>query len=1032
MKDKNVKFAKELCFNAILEDAESLLKIGCVEYQVTKDDLLIRVSKDRFSQVKIVSEETFILSELLTSYGRTLLRIDMLDEEYITFTVLEFSDSVIYDNDNPFRIVVDQALAADLRSFNITAERAIKEIRKQIIIKGDMNYCFSYARGNDTRDLEIIGEQYTFVITETPQHYLHITQMRRRTNKSRIDFPVVLIKGTIEVVDELTDRAMLTKRADEQYSKLVSSDTEFIELWNIYNELELESIKQQAQEMGYLKYKSFRYANGSIVFSLDGGYTRREFCVDNMYYVAIANINPEAPMDYNYRMATIIGTEINYNCINASEFCIKEDMDTTRVIPSKGYLLPSVSGSAVQSKRRKQAQLSILSNKCQLPGLKNIIQGGAQVGAIGRHVQPVSYNLEKEIFGKKEMHFTEKQKKALNAAINTPDIAIIQGPPGTGKTTIIKGIVKRIDELWESKAKILITSTQHDAVDNAVEEINYGGVPVNRVAIRKGKDAENWLIYDWIDNMVDSCENWIEQNGGTERSIIRNIFEKLIQVEENKEFKDKYNYLNQVFDLIQSLNIKQETNSCLLKVLSELGVKCSADIYEEDTQLHDLIRGQRLNKEAYLDDGIAQLKQLERYLKFDSNIEFEIPSFWSKLKRITKDCPELETYLLTLQKNCDTLEELCLCGDSVNDELLLKDIQDLVEDIRMELVSRGEDNSTLLGNLIWEFKQQLTNTNNVERLIKAYSKINAATCQQAANPFLSKSMNGFNEVYDYVIVDEAARSNPLDLLIPMAMGKKIILVGDHKQLPHMVERDIVQAVSNKSLGKNVESVLEESLFMRLNESVSKEDKKNGVIRTAMLNEQYRMHPDICELVNVFYDGKLETMCKAEDKAHNLNLYNNKAVVWIDLPLSDKFPAEIKRQSVSRKCEVDKIQEELSKILVQNTDYTIGLITFYSAQAQLLNDMVQTTFPGEVYRIQVGTVDAFQGKEFDIVLLSVVRANEESDMRRRVGFLDNANRLCVAFSRAKRLLIAVGDTRTVAWDGKKEYVKALHEMYKKSQ
>lgn len=54
------------------------------------------------------------------------------------------------------------------------------------------------------------------------------------------------------------------------------------------------------------------------------------------------------------------------------------------------------------------------------------------------------------------------------------------------------------------------------------------------------------------------------------------------------------------------------------------------------------------------------------------------------------------------------------------------------------------------------------------------------------------------------------------------------------------------------------------------------------------------------------------------------------------------------------------------------------------------------------------------------------------MKKRVGFLNNDNRLCVAFSRAKRLLVAVGDSKTVAFDGEKEYIKALHEMYKKCQ
>ena len=98
----------------------------------------------------------------------------------------------------------------------------------------------------------------------------------------------------------------------------------------------------------------------------------------------------------------------------------------------------------------------------------------------------------------------------------------------------------------------------------------------------------------------------------------------------------------------------------------------------------------------------------------------------------------------------------------------------------------------------------------------------------------------------------------------------------------------------------------------------------------------------------------------------------------------------------------------------------------------MNDMVQRNFPGDVDRIRVGTVDAFQGKEFDVVFLSVVRSNREEEMRRRVGFLDNENRLCVAFSRAKRLLVAVGDASTVAYDGEREYVKPLNEMYKMCQ
>lgn len=1033
MKSKNIKFANEFCFTAVLDNAATQIHIGIVDFQIPKDDLLIKNDSGDFVRASISTEIDMVISELRGAYGRALLRADKIDRDYISFTLLEFSETEIYDEENPLRIVVDQALSVDLRSNNIPQEKAVEEIKRQLLVEETGRYCFAYSRNDGNETLELVGERYSFSITETPQHYLHIVQMRRRMNKNRIDFPVVLLSGAIEISDELTDRAILTARANEQYSQMISSDTEFIQLWNTYNDLEMESIKQQAEEMGYLEYKSFHYANGMIIFDLKGGYTRREFCQDNMYYVAIQSINKEHPMEYNFRSATVIGSEIDYDCVNSNQFRIKEDMDTTRVIPETGFLLPSVSGSAIQKKRRQQAERNIISNKCAMPGLKNIIQGGAQVGVSGRRFQPISGNLEKEIFEGGDLHFTEKQKSAIDAAINTPDIAIIQGPPGTGKTTVIRAIVKRIDEIENSRAKILITSTQHDAVDNAVEEINYGGVPVNRVSVRKGKDDDNLLIHDWIDKMILSCEKWLDETEGSDRGIVRELFEKLLKVEEAEDFQTQYQVLNECDELIQKLNLSPETISKFTMVMAELGATVKTNLTtEEENPLPSLIKSQRFTAEAYLDDGIIQLKQLEQYLKYESNLDFEIPSYWKKLRRITSDSPDLVNYLEQLKKDCERLEDLCPEMSSVNDELLQKDISDLIIAIRMGVVSKGEDRKTIVTNLIWEFKQELTNSNNVDAIIRAYSKINAATCQQSANPHLSASMAGFDEEYDYVIVDEAARSNPLDLLIPMSMGKKIILVGDHKQLPHMVERDVVEAVSKKTGNKKVEDVLEESLFMRLNDSVSSEDKKLGISRAAMLTEQYRMHPDICNLVNIFYDGNLETLCRREDKEHGLGLYGGKALAWIDMPLSDEFPAEERHQSVSRTCEVDRIQKELSAVLAKNTNYKIGIITFYSAQAKLLNDMVQRNFPGDVDRIRVGTVDAFQGKEFDVVFLSVVRSNREEEMRRRVGFLDNENRLCVAFSRAKRLLVAVGDASTVAYDGEREYVKPLNEMYKMCQ
>ena len=95
-----------------------------------------------------------------------------------------------------------------------------------------------------------------------------------------------------------------------------------------------------------------------------------------------------------------------------------------------------------------------------------------------------------------------------------------------------------------------------------------------------------------------------------------------------------------------------------------------------------------------------------------------------------------------------------------------------------------------------------------ETIVKKYSMTTAATCQTCLD-----LKNDSNQIFDLVIIDEAARANPLDLFIPMSMGKKIVLVGDHKQLPHMLEPDVMKIMDDPKFKDLPE--IEKSLFERL-------------------------------------------------------------------------------------------------------------------------------------------------------------------------------------------------------------------------
>ena len=125
-------------------------------------------------------------------------------------------------------------------------------------------------------------------------------------------------------------------------------------------------------------------------------------------------------------------------------------------------------------------------------------------------------------------------------------------------------------------------------------------------------------------------------------------------------------------------------------------------------------------------------------------------------------------------------------------------------------------------------------------------------------------------------------------------------------------------------------------------------------------------------------------------------------------------AETSGVSKSRWAEVEAIGKDVRHILDVAPDASIGIITFYSAQSQLIKRHLDSFLnEEEKNNIEVGTVDAFQGKEFDYVLLSCVRSNSPRDGKAPVvGFLEKPNRLCVAFSRSIRQLAVYGDAETL--------------------
>ncbi|MEH2237761.1 DEAD/DEAH box helicase [Nostoc sp.] len=294
---------------------------------------------------------------------------------------------------------------------------------------------------------------------------------------------------------------------------------------------------------------------------------------------------------------------------------------------------------------------------------------------------------------------------------------------------------------------------------------------------------------------------------------------------------------------------------------------------------------------------------------------------------------------------------------------------------------------------------------DLRRIYLDNANVVGITCVQAANYHFSQEFKYF----DVVIIDEVSKCTPPELLIPALKGKKLVMVGDHRQLPPMLDTKTLEEVSQEIGITNAElQLLQESLFKTQFEAANDSIKQ-------MLNTQYRMHPIIMGAINQFYDGKLECGILEPDtkRAHNLAgeiIQESQHLIWVHTPIEKQFLEERDGTSYFNTKEIYAIQPLCqqfesawsSKVANGEPKKQIAVITFYGAQLRKIDKCLQSEhFPS--LQITTGTVDRFQGMERPVVIVSMVRNNSRGD----VGFAKKPERVNVAFSRAQELLVIAG-------------------------
>jgi len=898
-----------------------------------------------------------------------------------------------------------------------------------------------------------------------------------RRNNQRM----MLLYAPISFVDA-TAASELHGAVRTTLSEAVAGSGSYLRVWQDYHKLERESVLRRARSFGWLDYRRCeRRRDGGWRFHLApvedlterlallGEWSRFELEAGDRPPALGQEEAEAAPRPRGPRVQRLSASIVDLNDHKGFVDLAGPDEDDEQPRPPKsGVLYLSTGGDEARLRRRERAEEALRTGNCPLPQLGLLMEGRpapaarrTRISVDGPKLKPVI----REVFG--EAGPTRRQIEAIEMALNTPDVCLIQGPPGTGKTKAITAIERCLavlaDEGVEPSHRILVSAAQHDAVENVVQRTEVFGLPAVKVGRRRrGSDTAVDPGQVFADERVEQLRAKVRVPPEAERlSQARNLVLACVRMRSLPS--EQATRIRELVAVLGDLLPPAQRDRAFERASSIERPATQGD--PEETELRiKAARGIRVDEGPFSDDGPIKariaLRRLDglltheerHFLERCADVEPEdVPSWLDEgrplrdalIDRLTEPAPKAEPRL-----------------DDDTQRLLLE----ILDTVDRRLAARRSGDEAVLSAYLHDLE---TDPQGVRKALEHYTVVLAATLQQAAGNEMRRvrGIDTGQTTFESVIVDEAARANPLDLFIPLSMARRrVVLVGDHRQLPHLlepdVERQLAEGVDQGTVEEQTLRAVQASLFERMWVLLRALEQKDGTRRTVTLDAQFRMHPVLGayvsrEFYEVHEDGPIQSPRKAEAFVHDLPGYVRGdqpcAAGWLDVP-GDRG-REVRGVSKSRPTEARAIAKEVRRLVAHDSRLTFGVISFYSAQVDEIGramidvgltepannargwrvaDEWATTYNHEgklVERLRIGTVDAFQGKEFDVVFLAVTRSSDLPDAtdeqrRRKFGHLMLENRLCVAMSRQQRLLVVVGDRDFVRGEGARKPLRAL--------
>lgn len=540
----------------------------------------------------------------------------------------------------------------------------------------------------------------------------------------------------------------------------------------------------------------------------------------------------------------------------------------------------------------------------------------------------------------------DDKRDAVLAAMSAPSLMLVQGPPGAGKTTFITEVV--LQTLQKNpNARVLLTSQTHVALDNSLEKILKESHQEIR-AIRIGHESDDRIAEKTKGLLID-------------RKLPAMRKAALAQ---GKAFIENWAQASGVDLTSMRMAMALERHAGLREHLEKVEV-----------QIKDIEQTLNTSTQSLERDVRADLEELQSELIREQDA-------------LSKDLKESLSELRKHESDKDTIDHFADC----NSEELRSWANTYVADSNQASQLR----KMLAVHAEWEVR--FGRSPQFKAALVTHSQVVAGTCLGVM------AVPGRNEItYDLCIVDEASIATPTEVLVPISRARRTILVGDDKQLspfqdPELQKSGLLQRFNLSASDQKA------TLFNHLRDGLPPDLRKT-------LSTQHRMIPAIGNLISAcFYDSELKSAERAP-----LGWLDNelpRPVTWYSTSRCVGKSSKPAGTSQWNGLEVQLISELLGRIDFQmrhgkakKQQLSVAILTGYGEQRVRLHSAIQNQRHNwkSFSDIYVNVVDAFQGREADILIFSVTRSDVSG-----LGFLKEMERINVALSRGREYLVIVGN------------------------